>query len=95
MSATTAIILDTRRPLKDGTYPVKLRVTHNRAQKYYPTPFNLSKEDFEKSQGGKPRHDYKDISLKLQANERRQSTLSKSYNYLHGMDLKKSFSTIR
>src|SRR3982751_6166081 len=77
MRATTAIILDTRRQLKNGTYPVKLRITHNREQKYYSTAFNLTKEDFEKCQGGKPRQDFKDISLKLQAIERKAADIIK------------------
>ena len=35
MNATASIILETRKPKVDGTYPVVLRVTHNRKRKYY------------------------------------------------------------
>lgn len=33
--ATTSVILWTKRMKKDGTYPVKLRLTYNRVQKFY------------------------------------------------------------
>lgn len=48
MKAKAVIILDTRRVKQDNTYPVKLRVTFERRQQYYPTEFNLTKDDFEK-----------------------------------------------
>jgi hypothetical protein len=44
----TATILDTRREKKEGTFPVKLRLTFERKQQYYKTPFDLTKTDFEK-----------------------------------------------
>jgi integrase/recombinase XerD len=77
MKAVTAIIQDTRRQRKDGTYPVKLRITHNREQKYYPTPFNLTIDEFNKSQGSKPRNEHKDLSLKLQAMEQKATDIIK------------------
>ena len=43
-SAKTATVLDTRKIKKDNTYPVKLRVTFERKQKYYPTPYDLTKK---------------------------------------------------
>jgi len=46
--AKTAIILDTRKIKKDQTYPVKLRVTFERKQQYYPTPHDLTEIDFER-----------------------------------------------
>lgn len=51
--AKTAIILDTRNIKKDNTYPVKLRVTFERKQKYYSIPFNYSVNDFERIMFGK------------------------------------------
>jgi len=75
MKATTSIIHDTRRLKKDGTYPVKLRITHNREQRYYLTSYSLSKEDFKKTLGNKPRKGFKDISLKLHALERKANRI--------------------
>jgi integrase/recombinase XerD len=49
----TAIILDTRRAKKDFTFPVKLRVTFERKQKYFTTPFNLNEQIFNKVMFGK------------------------------------------
>ena len=45
---TVAIVHDTRRMKKDGTYPVKLRVTQNKTQKYFKTKYSFSKEEYAK-----------------------------------------------
>lgn len=50
---TTSTYLDIRRCKNDGTANVKLRVTFERKQRYYPTPYNLSKIDFERIMFGK------------------------------------------
>jgi integrase/recombinase XerD len=70
-SSTTSIILDTRRPLKNGTFPVKLRITFLRERKYYPTAYSLSEEDFLKTQDPKARAKFKDLSIEFQAEEQR------------------------
>ena len=46
MATTISIVLDTRRIKKTKKYPVKLRVTSNRAVEYYQTVFDLSEEEF-------------------------------------------------
>jgi integrase/recombinase XerD len=46
--ANTTTILDTRKIKQDGTYPIKVRVTFSRKQRYYPTPYSLNKKDFER-----------------------------------------------
>ncbi len=51
--AKTSTILDVRRQKKDGTFPVKVRVTFERKQKYYLTPYDLSKQVYEKVMFGK------------------------------------------
>lgn len=62
---TTTILLDTRRKKKDNTYPIKLRVTHKRDQRYYRTNYSLTRQDFKKATGDKPRGSFKDIGLDL------------------------------
>jgi site-specific recombinase XerD len=77
MNAVTAIIQDTRRQRKDGTYPVKLRITYNREQKYYPTPFNLTIEQFTKVVAERPRNEFKELKMKLNALEGKASEIIK------------------
>ncbi|MGV3538383.1 MAG: phage integrase SAM-like domain-containing protein [Rufibacter sp.] len=45
---TLKAIQDTRRPDKSGLYPVRIRVTYKREQKYYSTGKALSVEDWER-----------------------------------------------
>ena len=66
---TTAIVLETRTQKKDGTYPVKLRITYNRKQKYYATGHAFSEKDFERVRGDKPRKELKDAMLFLNSFE--------------------------
>jgi integrase/recombinase XerD len=49
--ATVSIFLDTRRTLKDGSYPVKLSVYYLGKRRHYKSPFRLTKEDYKKVQG--------------------------------------------
>lgn len=68
----TDIYLDTRRPKKDGRYPVKLRVTFDRKTQYFPLNFNFTEAEFEtvwKSE--KPRGENKEIRNKLYGEEER------------------------
>lgn len=44
---TIAAVLDNRTKRADGTYPVRIRVNHNRTRKYIPTGKNLTKEEFD------------------------------------------------
>ena len=45
---TTCLFLDNRRPLKDGTLPLKLTVYYLGKKMRYKTPFKLTKDDFQK-----------------------------------------------
>ena len=45
---TISSILDQRREMNGGTYPIKIRVTFKRERKYYSTGKNLSTEEWEK-----------------------------------------------
>lgn len=62
---STAIIHDLRRMKKDNTYPVKLRVTYNRQQKYYDTGYSLNTEDFDKVMDKYPRGKFKTMKSEL------------------------------
>lgn len=44
----TTILLDKRREKLNGLYPVKLRVTFERKQKYYPTDFDFTEAKYKK-----------------------------------------------
>ncbi|MBD1399046.1 site-specific integrase [Pontibacter sp. JH31] len=74
---STSVILDSRRQLKDGTYPVKLRVTFQRKQKYYPVindkgePFAFTESDYDKVRDPKARGSYKEDALSLNSIEKR------------------------
>lgn len=48
MSVHIKIVLDGRRAKKSQKYPIKLRVTLGHRMKYYPTIFDLTKEDYGK-----------------------------------------------
>lgn len=60
---STSIILDKRFKLSDGTYPVKLRITFERKQKYYPIDEKFSVEEFEQIISPKARGGHKDFQL--------------------------------
>ncbi|MFD3000116.1 tyrosine-type recombinase/integrase [Pontibacter toksunensis] len=74
---STSIILDTRRVLKDGKYPVKLRLTFQRKQKYYQAindrgePYTYTESEFTKVRDSKSRGNHKDDNLSLIAIESR------------------------
>lgn len=67
----TTIMLDTRRALKDGTYPVKLRVTFQRVRKYYLTPHAFSEEDYAIVRSDKPKKGFKEPQMALHAIEKK------------------------
>jgi len=46
MKTTIVTVLDTRHEKKSGVYPIKLRVTFQRTQKYYPVGADLTKDEF-------------------------------------------------
>lgn len=69
--ASTAVFINKYRPDSAGLCPISIRVTFDRKKKYYPTPIHLSISDFEKTQGAKPRNEFKDLALRLQGYEKR------------------------
>ena len=65
-----SIFIDTRREKSNKKYPVKLRVyaTQLRKQKFYPTIFEFTKKEFASIwETQKPREEYKDTRLEMQA----------------------------
>jgi integrase len=70
MSVSLAVILDSRRQKENQTYPVKLRVNHQRITNYYPTIFDLSKEAYEKLSAPRISTELQDIRTKLRQIER-------------------------
>lgn len=49
LPVTVDLFLDTRRKKSSGKYPLKLRIYHEKGEKFYKTPFDLSKEEFAKA----------------------------------------------
>jgi integrase/recombinase XerD len=63
MNASTAIIQDKRIVTNGNTYAIKLRITFNRVQKYYPLNVHLTVEDWEKLKQSNLRGELKEIKL--------------------------------
>lgn len=59
-------ILDKRRPKKDGLYPVKVRVTFERRQRYFPVGVNMTQEDFDRIANHSVRKDLRAAKKKIQ-----------------------------
>jgi len=71
----TGLVLDTRREKKDGTFPVKLRLTYQRKQKYFSTKYSFTEEEFNKIMHLRPQKKYKEQQVKLQAIEARANKI--------------------
>lgn len=92
INVLTAIFLDTRRPLKDGNFPIKLRLTHKRDRRYFPTEYSCSQDDFEKIMAPKPRAPYKDIRLELDEMEQQARSVLKKMSVFTFELFEKKFS---
>jgi len=83
-SITTSVILEKRKPLKNGTFPVKLCITYKRKRHYYTLrnmsgkSFSFTEEDFKKIKCEKPRGKYKEIALLLNAMENKAINIIES-----------------
>ncbi len=93
-SAQTQIILETRTPLQDGRFPLKIRITFDRNSRYYSVlddekeKMALSENEFEKVLGKKPRGEYKTVRAYLIQVESRANDIITSLPYF-------SFDTFR
>jgi hypothetical protein len=77
---STAIILFTKRAKANGKYPAKLRITHNRVQRYYGIDtknrtYEFTPQEFEKITSPKPRGVYKEIQLEFSLLEKKARTI--------------------
>ncbi|WP_207425709.1 site-specific integrase [Pedobacter sp. SYSU D00535] len=90
--ATTAIILDKRVQKKDGTYSVKLRITHQRQQKYYPLNISLTEEDWEKIQLKNARGVYKEHQVYFNGIEKKAVDAIKELPLFTFQSFEKKFS---
>lgn len=92
---TTAFFLDKRSKKKDGTHPVKLRVTKKRTQRFYRinyesgVPVSMVREDFEKVMSARPRGKYKEIKIELEAIELKAREIIKSISPFNFDEFKK------
>ncbi|MEP6551948.1 MAG: site-specific integrase [Ferruginibacter sp.] len=86
------VILDTRRVKADDTYPVKLRVTFDRKQKYYATPYGLTKIGFKRVMFGE-RLSAKDKELKkkIQAFEDKATGIIESLPFFTWVGFEKHY----
>ena len=85
---TVKIVLDTRRVKQSGLFPVKIRVTHQRLQKYFPVlikdkmgafvPFDLSTDEFDLVYSKKPRGEMKELRTYLDTIERKANVAIES-----------------
>ncbi len=81
METHTKILLDTRRKKAGNKYPVKLRITNGRVQRYYPVGVDLSESEWEKVMGDKPRKAIKEKRLTIDFFK------NKAENIIKGLDL--------
>ncbi|WP_300600929.1 site-specific integrase [Niabella sp.] len=80
MEVSIAIVLDTRRVKKENLYPVKLRVTFNRKQEYYPTIYDLTQEDYNKFSAPRISEVLQKVRASLLEVERNAATAVKAIN---------------
>lgn len=80
MNITTKIILDTRREKDNGKYPVKLRVTYNRNQRYYPyqSRYDLSQLEFAEVFNPNPKGRFKKLQDTLVAERMKADAIIES-----------------
>ena len=74
------IVLDLRRPKNNGLFPVKIRVTLDRVQKYYSIGLDLNVSDFERIQNGSVRKELRIYKNKIADWENRAKDI------IHQMD---------
>lgn len=85
------MVLDTRyRKENSDTFPVRLRVTFNRVQKYYPTTHDLTEPEWTKARSPKPGH-LKEKKLEIEAIEARANMIIEKMRVFSFDAFKKKF----
>ncbi|MCR9065881.1 MAG: site-specific integrase [Cytophagales bacterium] len=90
-NVTTAIVLDSRVQKKDSTYAIKLRVTFKRKSKLYPLNVFLTKDQWRKLEGPKPRGELKDLKIFLNEIELKAIQVINDLNYFSFESFKLKF----
>jgi integrase/recombinase XerD len=94
--ATTGIFLDKYHPQKDGKCAVSIRITYLRKKRYYPTPFRLSADEFEKMRTAeRPREEIKRMRLQLGLLEQKAGKIIENMPYFTWEAFEKQFLTNR
>ncbi|MBY0425309.1 MAG: site-specific integrase, partial [Cytophagales bacterium] len=62
---TAKVVLDTRFKKANGKYPVRLRVTYLRVQKYFGLDIELNEEEYTNCLSNRPRKELKEIAQKV------------------------------
>ncbi|MFY0653893.1 MAG: site-specific integrase [Cyclobacteriaceae bacterium] len=75
MNVTTEIILDTRRVKKDGSYPVKLRLTYKGRQKYYSLGISFDRLTWDQITSLKPPKKLKEKKLYMDSFEHKANSI--------------------
>jgi len=92
LKAKTAIILDKRRMKLDTSYPVKLRITFERKQKYYSTNFNLKEKNYQRAMyGERLTDDEKKIKRGIQSYENKAIEIIGSLKYFNWQVFEKRY----
>ncbi len=91
IGVTTAIILDKRIECKDNKYAVKLRVTFNRVQKYYPVNTHLTVDEWDKVHSERPRKEFKDHLVYFTGIENKAIEIIKNLNPFSFPEFEKKF----
>lgn len=93
MKPTIQIILYTQREKTDGTYPVKIRVVHQRSHRDFKLGLSLTKSDFEEAIKLKPKKDFVSVAAQITSyrenanraiNEIKNFTFEKFEEYVFG-----------
>jgi len=69
MLPSAQLLLVTRRPKKNGKFPVKIRVIYQRNYRDFPISLDLTKEEFEGSTANRIKPKFRPIATKLQENK--------------------------